>query len=162
MKANYLRARQLVDNGAFRGAVPYLEVSSYYAGRGTRFSHLSRYWIAESYFRDGQYAKARSIYVELYNMSALYNSPEAYLITYNLAYCYFMERDYTNALKWFDKYLDEAQVASIHSVTIIHGKGTGALRAAIWNNLKKDSRVSAFRAGVYGEGDYGVTVVELK
>ena len=61
-----------------------------------------------------------------------------------------------------DKYLDEAQVASIHSVTIIHGKGTGALRAAIWNNLKKDSRVSAFRAGVYGEGDYGVTVVELK
>jgi DNA mismatch repair protein MutS2 len=65
---------------------------------------------------------------------------------------------------WFmiDKYLDEAQVASIHSVTIIHGKGTGALRAAIWNNLKKDSRVSAFRAGVYGEGDYGVTVVELK
>jgi tetratricopeptide (TPR) repeat protein len=43
-------------------------------------------------------------------MSALYNSPEAYLITYNLAYCYFMERDYTNALKWFDKYLDEAHV----------------------------------------------------
>ena len=65
---------------------------------------------------------------------------------------------------WFmiDKYLDEAQVASIHSVTIIHGKGTGALRAAIWNHLKKDSRVSTFRAGVYGEGDYGVTVVELK
>ena len=65
---------------------------------------------------------------------------------------------------WFmiDKYLDEAQVASIHSVTIIHGKGTGALRAAIWNHLKKDSRVVSHRAGVYGEGDYGVTVVELK
>ena len=61
-----------------------------------------------------------------------------------------------------DKYLDEAQVASIHSVTIIHGKGTGALRAAIWNHLKKDSRVVSHRAGVYGEGDYGVTVVELK
>ena len=110
MKANYLRARQLVDNGAFRGAVPYLEVSAYYVGRGTRFSHLSRYWIAESYFRSGQYAKARSIYVELYNMSALYNSPEACLITYNLAYCYFMEHDYANALKWFDKYLEEPQV----------------------------------------------------
>ena len=110
MKANYLRARQMVDNGAFRGAVPYLEVSAYYAGRGTRFSHLSRYWIAESYFRDGQYAKARAIYVDLYNKSALYNSPEASLITYNLAYCYFMERDYENALKWFDKYLEESQV----------------------------------------------------
>ncbi len=65
---------------------------------------------------------------------------------------------------WFmvDKYLDEAAVAGIHSVTIIHGKGTGALRAAIWGHLKKDGRVSSFRAGAYGEGDYGVTVVELK
>ena len=110
MKANYLRARQMVDNGAFRGAVPYLEVSAYYAGRGTRFNQLSRYWIAESYFRDGQYAKARTIYVDLYNKSALYNSPESCLITYNLAYCYFMEQDYENALKWFDKYLEEAHV----------------------------------------------------
>lgn len=65
---------------------------------------------------------------------------------------------------WFmvDKYLDEASVAQIKSVTIIHGKGTGALRAALWGYLKKDSRVASFRAGVYGEGDYGVTVVELK
>ena len=110
MKANYLRARQMVENGAFRGAVPYLEASAYYAGKGTRFSHLSRYWIAESYFRDGQYAKARSIYVDLYNMSALYNSPEGNLITYNLAYCYFMENDYANALKWFDRYLEESSV----------------------------------------------------
>ena len=110
MKANYLRARQLVENGAFRGAVPYLEASAYYAGKGTRFNHLSRYWMAESYFRDAQYAKARAIYVELYNMSALYNSPESYLITYNLAYCYFMEGDYENALKWFDRYMEEASV----------------------------------------------------
>ena len=65
---------------------------------------------------------------------------------------------------WFmvDKYLDEAAVAGIHSVTIIHGKGTGALRAAIWGHLKTDSRVNSFRAGAYGEGDYGVTVIELK
>ncbi len=61
-----------------------------------------------------------------------------------------------------DKYLDEAAVASVHSVTIIHGKGTGALRAAIWNYLRADSRVASFRAGVYGEGDNGVTIVELK
>ncbi len=61
-----------------------------------------------------------------------------------------------------DKYLDEAAVASVHSVTIIHGKGTGALRAAIWNYLRADSRVATFRAGMYGEGDSGVTIVELK
>ena len=61
-----------------------------------------------------------------------------------------------------DKYLDEANVAGIHSVTVIHGKGTGALRAAIWSHLKNDKRVTSFRAGAYGEGDYGVTVIELK
>ncbi|MBE6568778.1 MAG: endonuclease MutS2 [Ruminococcaceae bacterium] len=65
---------------------------------------------------------------------------------------------------WFvvDKYLDEAKVVNIKSVTIIHGKGTGALRSALWRNFKEDRRVSTFRAGQYGEGDYGVTVVELK
>ena len=61
-----------------------------------------------------------------------------------------------------DKFLDEANVAGIKSVTVIHGKGTGALRAAVWKFLKSDRRVKGFRAGQYGEGDYGVTVIELK
>ncbi|MBE6659090.1 MAG: endonuclease MutS2 [Ruminococcaceae bacterium] len=61
-----------------------------------------------------------------------------------------------------DKYLDDAAMAGIKSVTLIHGKGTGALRKAIWDKLKKDSRVKSYRAGAYGEGDYGVTVVDLK
>lgn len=65
---------------------------------------------------------------------------------------------------WFmvDKYLDEANVAGVKSVTLIHGKGTGALRRAIWNELKADVRVESYRAGLYGEGDSGVTIVELK
>ena len=61
-----------------------------------------------------------------------------------------------------DKYFDEAKIAGIHTVRIIHGKGTGALRAAVWAYLKKDTRVKDFRVGRYGEGDMGVTVVELK
>ena len=61
-----------------------------------------------------------------------------------------------------DKYLDEALVARIYSITVIHGKGTGALRSAIWAMLKKDRRVESYRAGQYGEGDYGVTVIDLK
>ncbi len=61
-----------------------------------------------------------------------------------------------------DRYLDDAVVAGINSVTVIHGKGTGALRVAIQNFLKKDRRVESFRAGQYGEGDYGVTVIDLK
>ncbi len=65
---------------------------------------------------------------------------------------------------WFmvDKYLDDAQLAHAKSVTIIHGKGTGALRKALWTELKRDGRVKSFRAGAIGEGDMGVTVVELK
>jgi DNA mismatch repair protein MutS2 len=65
---------------------------------------------------------------------------------------------------WFvvDKYLDDAVLASVPSVRIIHGKGTGALRAAIWKYLKNDKRVASYRHGAYGEGDAGVTVVEFK
>ncbi len=65
---------------------------------------------------------------------------------------------------WFvvDKYLDDAVLAGIPSVRIIHGKGTGALRAALWKYFKNDSRIKSYRHGEYGEGDAGVTVIEFK
>lgn len=61
-----------------------------------------------------------------------------------------------------DRYLDEAKLSSIDKVRIIHGKGTGALRKAITAFLKSDPRVKSVRMGEWGEGDTGVTVVELK
>ena len=65
---------------------------------------------------------------------------------------------------WFavDKYLDSAILYGFRTVRIIHGKGTGALRQAMQNFLRTDKRVASFRRGQYGEGDSGVTVVELK
>ena len=65
---------------------------------------------------------------------------------------------------WYlvDKYFDDAGIAGIRSVRLIHGKGTGALKAALWRYLKADGRVASFRIGQFGEGDGGVTVVELK
>lgn len=65
---------------------------------------------------------------------------------------------------WFevDRYLDEAVLSGLETVRIIHGKGTGALRTAIWNGLKKDPRVKSYRMGNLGEGDSGVTIVTLK
>ncbi len=61
-----------------------------------------------------------------------------------------------------DKYLDEAMLSGFHTVHLIHGKGTGALKNALWQYLKGDRRIRGFRLGRYGEGDGGVTVVELK
>ena len=61
-----------------------------------------------------------------------------------------------------DKYLDEAMLTGFRTVRLIHGKGTGALKKALWQYLKGDRRIASFRIGQYGEGDGGVTIVELK
>ncbi len=61
-----------------------------------------------------------------------------------------------------ENYIDAAVMAKLGSVTIIHGKGTGALRKAVHDMLKKNRAVKSFRLGHYGEGEAGVTVVELK
>ena len=61
-----------------------------------------------------------------------------------------------------ERYIDSAVMAKLGTVRIIHGKGTGALRAAIQQMLKKNKSVKSFRLGRYGEGETGVTVVELK
>jgi DNA mismatch repair protein MutS2 len=66
------------------------------------------------------------------------------------------------ALEASEKYLDDAYLAGLTNVTLIHGKGTGALRKAIHTLLKKHPHVKAYRLGKYGEGEDGVTVVTLK
>lgn len=61
-----------------------------------------------------------------------------------------------------DKYLDDCAIAKLSPVRIVHGKGTGKLREGIHNFLRKNSHVKSFRLGTFGEGEMGVTVVELK
>jgi DNA mismatch repair protein MutS2 len=66
------------------------------------------------------------------------------------------------ALAALDKYLDDAYLAHLSSVRIVHGKGTGALRSAVQNYLRKNKLVKAYRQGEFGEGDAGVTIVTFK
>ena len=61
-----------------------------------------------------------------------------------------------------ERFIDGAQLSGISTVVIIHGKGTGALRAAVQQSLKTNPAVKSYRQGAYGEGEAGVTVVELK
>lgn len=66
------------------------------------------------------------------------------------------------AIAELDKYLDDAYLAHLKSVRIVHGKGTGALRKGVHNYLRRQKHVASFRLGEFGEGDAGVTIADLK
>ena len=66
------------------------------------------------------------------------------------------------AMPVLEKYLDDAYLAHMSQVTVIHGRGTGALRTATHNHLKRTKYVKSFRLGEFGEGDMGVTIVNFK
>lgn len=66
------------------------------------------------------------------------------------------------AIPLLDKYLDDAYIAHMPSVRIVHGKGTGALRKAVHNHLKRLKYIKSYRLGEFGEGDAGVTIAEFK
>ena len=70
--------------------------------------------------------------------------------------------DVVEAICALGLYLDSAMRSNLPSVRIIHGKGTGALRAAVQQELKKNKYVKSYRLGVYGEGEDGVTIAEFR
>ena len=65
------------------------------------------------------------------------------------------------ALLKLDKYLNDAFMAGLYQIRVVHGKGTGTLRQVVWEQLAKHSLVKSYRPGGYGEGGNGVTIVEL-
>ena len=66
------------------------------------------------------------------------------------------------AVSELDKYLDDALLSHLSTVRVVHGKGTGALRKGIHEFLRRQKHVKSYRLGEFGEGDAGVTIVELK
>ena len=141
MKANYLRAHQLIEGGGWRDAVPLLKAASYYSDKRDPFNQIARYCLGESYFRSGQYDQAIDVYTTLYNNSALEGKPEGALIPYDLAYCYFKKDDYDGAAKWFDEYLASSKPAK--------GEDAAARRADC-DFLRKDypSAIKLYEAAI--------------
>ena len=105
VKANYLRARQLIAAGGWRTAVANLRAVDFYSDRRESVNQLGRYWLSQAYYQDGQYDKAAKELTALYALSALDGQTEGQQIPYDLAYVYFRNGRYGDAAKWFDTYL---------------------------------------------------------
>ena len=101
-------------------------------------------------FRDADKAAASGREMDLSHSSSV--SPELNLLGLTT----------DDAIYKLDKYLDEARVSHLQSVRIVHGKGTGALRNAVHQYLRRQKGIKSFRLGDFGEGDAGVTIVTFK
>ena len=158
MKAYFLRARELMESGSWRSAVPHLKAAAYYSPRREGFNQLARYYQAEALYRDGKYAEARDILTDLYNLSALQNRPEGQLISYQTAYTYFKEANYENALKWFRNYLEgdarlmgsdaETRVADCYFFTGKYSTAVTAYERQMTDYPDPDNLYPRYRAGV--------------
>ena len=158
MKAYFLRARELMEAGSWRLAAPLLKSASYYSPRKDGFSQLSRYYLAECLYRDGKWAEARAELQDLYNLQALYRRPEGDLIPYQLAYTYFKEANYEQALKWFTKYLEsirpamgadaQTRVADCHFFTADYQTALDAYEKQLSQYPERGNLYPRYRAGV--------------
>lgn len=104
-KANFLRAGQLMENGSWSDAVTFLRTCGYYLPKNDRFGQLARFWLAEAYYKTGNYSEAERVFIELYNSDALYDKQEGRSLAYDVAYCYLKQGSFDSAAKWFDTYV---------------------------------------------------------
>ena len=158
MKAYFLRAMELMETGSWRAAVPHLKAAAYYSPRRDGFNQLARYYLAEAYYRDGKYKDARAILKDLYNLSALAKRTEGDLISYQMAYTYFKEGDYENALKWFDNYIAldrvtmgadaETRIADCYFFSGDYEIAVLAYERQMANYPNPDNLYPAYRAGL--------------
>ena len=158
MKAYFLRARQLMEMGSWRAAVPHLKTAAYYSPSRDGFNQLSRYWLAEAYYRDGKYPDARGILTDLYNLSALPGQAEGELLPYQIAYTYFKEGNYEQALRWFGQYLGgrhsqyggdaQTRIGDCYFFRADYPSAIGAYEKKMRDYPDPDDLYPAFRAGV--------------
>ncbi len=134
IKANYLRAAQLLSHGSYTAAVPYLRAAAWYLPKDSEFGQLCRYTLADTYYNTDSYDDALRLYNELYNLSALSQRKEGYLIPYNMAWCHFKAGDYDKAAKYFDIYLSSGNTLA---------RADALLRRADCDFVRKDYDAAA-------------------
>lgn len=105
LKANYLRANQLIAAGSYADAIPFLKGATLGQSGYDPFCQLAKYWSAECSYRTEDYQTAFSGFNNLYNISALDGKPEGNMIPYNIAYSAFKSGNYEQAAKWFDRFI---------------------------------------------------------
>ncbi|MBP5539405.1 MAG: tetratricopeptide repeat protein [Bacteroidales bacterium] len=158
MKANYLRGAQLLTDGSYRLALSHFKWAATYAEKGTLFSQYANFYLADAYYRDGQYDRAGKIYKDLYNASALHGTPQQSLVEYGLAYCYYREKDYENADRWFARYSEKKDAPYRKNAVVrrgdcqfIRGNYTAALqqyRDAVALDADPDDIYPYYQAGL--------------
>ncbi len=104
-KASFLRAMQLVEGGAWRSALPMLDISTGSGSSNPELDNLATFWKAECLFRDERYADAIAANNKILSDKGFKRSAEYPMAIYNQAYCYFKRGEYDAAQKWFSDYL---------------------------------------------------------
>lgn len=104
--ANYIKGTELLASGSYRKAASCFMAVTFYTPKNDLVNQLARYNMADAYYRDGQYEKAASIYVELYNAAALDGLPQGQRLAYDAAYSLMRRYEYAPASTWFARYAE--------------------------------------------------------
>lgn len=104
-KASFFRAMQLIRNGSYSDAIPYLENAIKNGGYNQPLKNLANYWLAECYYRKDRFESSAQLFASLQKNSQFKQSSEYPVSVYNLAYCYFKMGEYQKAIDTFDTYL---------------------------------------------------------
>lgn len=172
MKANYLRAGELIKEKAYRKAITHLKTAAYFSDKRSGFNQLTRYWLAESHFRNSDYKESRALYLDLYNTSALYGMQESMLLSYNIAYCDYKSENYHEAIRWFNTYLSEKngqyrkeameRLSDSYFILKDYKKAAASYQAVVDNYFSADDIYPYYQAGLsYGLAGNDKKKVEL-
>lgn len=106
-KAAFLRALELFERGSYKGAITDFNIALRHATYNQPLALLTRFWLAEAYYRSGDIDAALKINSSLYENSRFRKSREYTLLLFNQAYCYYGKDDYASAIEWFRRFLDQ-------------------------------------------------------